>query len=580
MAEPNDQATRLAMDAVLELEKLALADRSPIHLLQGYRWQQLLSSPLLLRIKGEQLMDDGAMHEAQQVLELALKGLASGVWQEQMLEAMALLSMLLRRTGQIGDAVALLTFLHAEHSRSAEAIPLIAWALGQGSHLIGQEHEADHYYEQAASGYTNSGNWRRAAEVYGEWLLKRYFSMDRSQWQVHLHRLEHICTLHQEAAPLLALLRAYDELAAGRTKPGERLLAECPDTRHLPSIWRTWHRELRRLLSALGGSHPDPSLPHVMPEDLEEQYLIIHTARFGCLLREEADEAAALDARLQALTRLGIDPVYPMLTSRLASLSADLGSSQMDPGHTGTWRISWFGGLAFASPKGELRLLPWRRRKSLELFLLLLTRPRYAIAREWAIELLFGDFPPKNAANQLYVTIHQLKRVLSEKLGVAEAVLLNGGTIQLREDWIESLDIEQFTTLSRVADQLWLHDKQLASEMYARAADIYGPVLPELQDIEWLDRYRAMLAERQSAMLNRLCHCCAEAEDWDSMLHYARCWIEADPLREEAYQRLIQGLARLGRTAEARDWYHRWEEICKRELDAEPLMETRNLLPR
>jgi two-component SAPR family response regulator len=244
------------------------------------------------------------------------------------------------------------------------------------------------------------------------------------------------------------------------------------------------------------------------------------------------------------------------------------------------WRIYWFGGLALECGSNVRQRLHWKRKKSLELFLLLLSRPRYTVPKDWALEILFGDTPPKNATNQLYVAVHQLKKTLREQLGVEQGVLQQSGTIRLREDWIECVDIEQYTALVRVGDQLWLQERDIAAELYERAAEMYGEALPELPYIEWLENCKQQLMEQQARILQRLADLSALNGRYEAAAEYGRRWTQVNPLQEEAYQTLLKALMQLGKAAEAREWFARWEALCRRELDMEPHPDTRKILTR
>jgi DNA-binding SARP family transcriptional activator len=242
------------------------------------------------------------------------------------------------------------------------------------------------------------------------------------------------------------------------------------------------------------------------------------------------------------------------------------------------WRIDWFFGLRFVCGERELLDIPWKRKKALELFLYLLSRPHYAAAREWVMEALFGDEEPPKAMNRLYVSAHRLKQVLSQHFGIEDGVVFRDGMVRLGESFVEWVDVEKYAALSRVGDQLWSADRPLAVEMYEEAVQMYGPILPEYPYMDWLNEMRTMLAERQSVMLARLGAYWTALGDFDRAVHCCRMRIEADPAREEAYQEMLRVLMAAGRTSEARTWSERLAEMCRREWGTEPSAELKRLV--
>jgi two-component SAPR family response regulator len=253
------------------------------------------------------------------------------------------------------------------------------------------------------------------------------------------------------------------------------------------------------------------------------------------------------------------------------------GAKAAAPAHPAI-RIYCFGGLKFVHNGRETRELLWKRRKTKELFLYLLLQPRFRAPRDHAAELLFGEADAEKMANRLYVAIHELKKMTKTWFGIPDAVFLKEGIVRLSEAMIEYLDVEEYITLSRVGEQLWRQDPELALEMFEKACQLYDDFLPEMVYLDWLEQYREMLASTQAGMLKRLAQHAADQRRFDQAESYVTEWLRIRPLQEEAHHAKIALLVRMGRKADAKRWYHHWEEICRHELGSHPMPELTRLV--
>jgi DNA-binding SARP family transcriptional activator len=168
--------------------------------------------------------------------------------------------------------------------------------------------------------------------------------------------------------------------------------------------------------------------------------------------------------------------------------------------------------------------------------------------------------------------------VLREHFGAREGVEMKGGTVRLQEDMFAYVDVEKYIHLVRVGDHLWSADRDLSAEMYTKAAQMYGEVLPELQYIDWLEQFKMRLAEYQCTILQRLGQHSVRQGELESAAHYFEQWMQVEPLAEEACQSLLRVLVKMGRMEEARRRYSRFEKLCMDELDAKPSAETRQIV--
>jgi DNA-binding SARP family transcriptional activator len=238
------------------------------------------------------------------------------------------------------------------------------------------------------------------------------------------------------------------------------------------------------------------------------------------------------------------------------------------------WQVRLFSVLTFSRGGSQSQTIHCRRKKAKELLVYLFLQPSYSCPKERLLDVFWGEELPEKAANSLYVTVHELKRALSSQLGLDHGVHMKDGLVRLNEDGIEFVDVERYLALIRVADQLWLQDRELATDMYLEASFLYDELLPELPPHVWLEEYRGYLQERQVMLLRRLGRGAEDRQEWETAESHYREWIRLRPYQEEGHQHLIRLFATSGRKQEAYRWYAKWAELCREELGCSPSEET------
>lgn len=581
---------------ILELETKILNGQIIDVCLENASVELLETSPLLMKAYGELLIRRGNWTGAREALEKSIKGLAGQTFEKHMLSAMALLAILHMRTGRKEEAVTILTFLLDEaRYLPNQADGTLYMALAQGAHLIGQDDQTEKFYLASMERFEADGNRRGFNSAGFGMFLRTNGLMEPERWNAMLECFRIQTEADPGAPERIRLLRSLEAWRNGQWGELERLtdglsLDPCDHDSLLPVIAQC----LTVYGLILRGASPeemtviraqvDQCCEYTTSScDLEAQFFGQSVKLIWFAVQGDEPEVRTCIHVLQALLSLGMAPAYRCEMDRLSQLAAErLSAANRPPApalqEKPPWRIEWFHGLRFTCKEREIRQIAWKRKKALELFLFLLSKPQYTSAKEWVAEALFGDDDGKKTANQLYVAIHQLKRVLKEQFGVDNGILISGGTIRLHEGFIEMVDVEKYFTLVRVGDQLWISERELSIELYEEAVQMYGPVLPEFQYLDWLDGIRARIGEHQSSMLYRLGRQYVLQGDLDRAAHYYMQRVEINPLQEEAYQELLQVLIQSGRRTEAKEWFGKLEQLCRKELDTEPLEETRKIV--
>jgi DNA-binding SARP family transcriptional activator len=165
---------------------------------------------------------------------------------------------------------------------------------------------------------------------------------------------------------------------------------------------------------------------------------------------------------------------------------------------------------------------------------LVLQRPR-AVGRHELIEAIWPGAPPANHASALTVLLSKLRAV------VGSDVLVGRGSVRVALSPDARVDVEQaLAALHRAESAVVQGDwaRAWSAALCARYVTA-RPLLPDNDDLPWLDSWRRRL-------------------------------LEHNPLRETGYRLLMQALAARGNVAEALHVYERARTVLRDELGVPP----------
>ncbi|MFD0959293.1 AfsR/SARP family transcriptional regulator [Paenibacillus chungangensis] len=561
--------------AVLYIERrITDGDRIATDVLERIPTSYRRRSPILMQCIGMQQWHAGKLTEARESMELAARGWAEMYVPRAFLPCLAMLGHIQLRLGDFESAEVISEQLQREEQQlEAEAAIAHFQAVGctwLPSALRGGDKDrlnphAVKLFRFSILAYAQQGRWEEACMATVDLALRCAPAMSVHAW----NELYYECRVRGASDPqlaplirLLQLLKAYGNRQWSTAMTTVHELSTCnvplPYTMVAAMAITSLHCSVQ--LGQEAQTHIDGirACMGVYPSDLTLQYELLSCIACSHQSAEDSDH----DLELQQLA--GILREDQRSLPHPHSLYPKQESSHVP------WQLHLFGGMRFLRGQEERLHMKWKRNKAKELLLFLALQPNYSGIREQIIEALqLGDEADK-ALQQLYVIIHQLKRTLHAELGMEQAVIVRNGLIKLREEAIEYVDVEQYLTLIRVADQLWSTDRSLSYEMYEQAYMLYDELLPELPYLEWLEQVREHLAHKQVSLLQKCLTHAEQRQDWMHAEIYLLSWLAIKPYQEEAHSKLIRLYIRLGRHLEAKDAYASWEECCKTELGAVP----------
>jgi DNA-binding SARP family transcriptional activator/tetratricopeptide (TPR) repeat protein len=205
----------------------------------------------------------------------------------------------------------------------------------------------------------------------------------------------------------------------------------------------------------------------------------------------------------------------------------------------------------------------WRRRRPVELLTALALAPGHCLHREELIDRLWPDKELDAGNNNLYRTLHDLRRITGE-----DAVLVERGAVRLHErSWIDAQVFEEACSSG-------------APERLLEAIELYrGDLLPDDPYSEVIEPRRQGLRQRFVDLSLRLARQGTEL-DPDRRIVIMRRLLEIDRSIEEGHRLLMAALAEAGRPKDALRQFASCVEALREQLGVEPSTETRRLIDR
>jgi DNA-binding SARP family transcriptional activator/predicted ATPase len=199
-------------------------------------------------------------------------------------------------------------------------------------------------------------------------------------------------------------------------------------------------------------------------------------------------------------------------------------------------------------------------------------------------DLLWPDLPEKEAQSNLRNAISNLCKVIGDRQKASPFLIVSQDTLQYNQNASSWLDVQAFTDLIGSADQPGagaLHKNELdcleqALALY-RGDFLEGTSIDSAPFEEWVLLTSQHIQRRAVEAHRLLVQSFVNFAELDRALHYARRWVELDPLDEEAHRHLMHILTTMGQRNAALAKYKAYRQRLNDELGVEPAPETIHL---
>jgi SARP family transcriptional regulator, regulator of embCAB operon len=198
---------------------------------------------------------------------------------------------------------------------------------------------------------------------------------------------------------------------------------------------------------------------------------------------------------------------------------------------------------------------------------LVLQRPR-AVRRHELIEAIWGGDLRANHASALTVLLSKLRAA------VGADVLVGRGSVRVALPPSARVDVEEALAALHRAESAVVQGEWARAWSAALCARYVTarPLLPDHDDLPWLDSWRQRLDDALDSALEAYAAACLGLGGTESAgaERAARRLVEHNPLRETGYRLLMQALAARGNVAEALHVYERARTVLRDELGIPP----------
>jgi len=203
----------------------------------------------------------------------------------------------------------------------------------------------------------------------------------------------------------------------------------------------------------------------------------------------------------------------------------------------------------------------------------LITRNADGVQRDVLMDDLWPETSARTGEQNFKVTLHRLRRVLEPDAAAFgfSYVILKDNTLSLDKTLCQ-VDVEIFLDRRRQGEAAEkAGDADKAITLYSEANDLYkGEFLGDDPYLPWASERRDFLRQCNTSTFLRM----AELNEAKGRLKKAiACYhriIEADPVQEESYRKLMQLYVRCGMGSAALKTYEHCRRALREELDTEP----------
>jgi DNA-binding SARP family transcriptional activator len=198
---------------------------------------------------------------------------------------------------------------------------------------------------------------------------------------------------------------------------------------------------------------------------------------------------------------------------------------------------------------------------------LVLHRPR-AIGRDELIEAIWPNTPPGDRASALTVLLSKLRAAVGADL------LAGRGSVRVALPPAARVDVEEALAAVHRAESAVVQGEWARAWSAALCAQLVAarPLLPDHDDVPWLDSRRRRMDEALDSALEAYAAACLGLGGTEiaGAERAARRLVDHNPLRETGYTLLMQALAARGNVAEALSVYERARTVLRDELGVPP----------
>ena len=232
-------------------------------------------------------------------------------------------------------------------------------------------------------------------------------------------------------------------------------------------------------------------------------------------------------------------------------------------------KVQMLGGFSMTLGDEPLSFSRNSTTKAMKLLQILLYHSKQGISRKTLIEYLYGREDMADAANSLRVTVHRMKKMLTDMgLPKHNYVRISKGVYQWDAPVETVLDVFCF---ENILEGIMAEEKKsLKINLLKEACNMYaGEFLPSSSEDEWVVIQSVQLKKKYSSALKELCNYLWEEEAYEQILDYCETACRLYPFDEWQSVKIDCYMA-LNRYEEAINEYETTAKLFFEELGVTP----------
>jgi two-component SAPR family response regulator len=237
-------------------------------------------------------------------------------------------------------------------------------------------------------------------------------------------------------------------------------------------------------------------------------------------------------------------------------------------------RIETLGQFQIYRGDSLIREEEWDRNQPKKMLKAIVSYGGHEIPKEILIDELWPEESPKAAEKNFKTTLQRLRKSLEPSIHEdfsSSYVHLHDNVVSLDPELCQ-VDANLFLSLLKKADEIEKRgDKKGALPLYTEAMEIYrGDFLPEELYAPWADKRREELRAKYIELLNKIAGLYERQGAFKKSIDCYKKALQADPLLEEPYQKLMTFYFSKGMNNEALRIYEDCKKVLKKELKTKP----------
>ena len=236
--------------------------------------------------------------------------------------------------------------------------------------------------------------------------------------------------------------------------------------------------------------------------------------------------------------------------------------------------IRTLGGFRLRRDQEPINEAVWEGKQPKLLLKALVAHGTSEVPKDVLLEALWPEGDPEVTEKNFRVGLHRLRKALEPELDkdFGSSYIHTADRLLSLDPELCRVDVTEFLSLYKSGENQQVQGNlNQAITFYKKATALYGgDFLPEEPYLPWVEKRREELRGTYLDLLERVSRFYENQGTLGRAIEYCKKAIQADPLLEPAYRRLMTLYARRGMRAEALRTYEACKKALARELDTAP----------